>query len=366
MPPSPAGRCSRFTWLRWRGRWVFEWLGVLIRASAAAAVSTPTTISSTGAAAVRRAGQSRGRADRPGRRPGRGDRRRAGPDRRARAGRPGRPARRGRPVASVARHAAAAGRRRAAAGADPAAADRRAGAGRAGRRRHPGQLVPPAHRGSAARAQPGRCSRFGCCGPRDGPRRSCSAPSPAWPASWSAGSPRCRPARWARPRPLRVLAELAHDDGMRLRPGVLARQSGSAACRRPASGCTAGPTCSVETVPPARLPDAGAAGRSHHGFADRRPPAGLDGPTPVDLTVRLAAPDTATLGVAAQALRKVVSAEHAQRTPSRRRAPSRSGRHFAARRALGERRRGARPAARGGAPAEQAGRHAPAGRAPPA
>jgi type VII secretion protein EccE len=35
------------------------------------------------------------------------------------------------------------------------------------------------------------------------------------------------------------------------------------------------------------------------------------GPTPIDLTVRLAAPDPASLGAAAQALKKVVSAEHA-------------------------------------------------------
>jgi hypothetical protein len=40
-------------------------------------------------------------------------------------------------------------------------------------------------------------------------------------------------------------------------------------------------------------------------------PRAAHGPTPIDLTVRLAAPDPASLGVAAQALRKVVAAEHA-------------------------------------------------------
>jgi type VII secretion protein EccE len=41
-------------------------------------------------------------------------------------------------------------------------------------------------------------------------------------------------------------------------------------------------------------------------------PRTAHGPTPIDLTVRLAAPDPGSLGQAAQALRKVVSAEHAR------------------------------------------------------
>ena len=41
-------------------------------------------------------------------------------------------------------------------------------------------------------------------------------------------------------------------------------------------------------------------------------PRPVHGPTPIDLTVRLAAPDTGTLGVAGQALRKVTAAERAR------------------------------------------------------
>jgi type VII secretion protein EccE len=108
---------------------------------------------------------------------------------------------------------------------------------------------------------------------------------------------------------LRVIAELAHDDGAGpaqetwpgLRVGGLAQTTFR--LRR-------WPDMRVETsrrlvshlltLPAAATTVSLTAG----------PQAG-SGPTPLDVTVRLAAPEPATLGIAAQALRKLLSAEHA-------------------------------------------------------
>ncbi|WP_433373276.1 type VII secretion protein EccE [Actinoplanes sp. CA-142083] len=108
---------------------------------------------------------------------------------------------------------------------------------------------------------------------------------------------------------LRALAEIAHDEGVGgaqetwpgLRVGGLAQTTFR--LRR-------WPDTRIETarrlVP--RMLTLPAAATTVSLTAGPRP---AHGPTPIDLTVRLAAPDPATLGVAAQALRKVVSAEHA-------------------------------------------------------
>ncbi|MFI5894271.1 type VII secretion protein EccE [Actinoplanes sp. NPDC051513] len=108
---------------------------------------------------------------------------------------------------------------------------------------------------------------------------------------------------------LRALAEIAHDEGAGgaqetwpgLRVGGLAQTTFR--LRR-------WPDTRVETsrrlVP--RMLTLPAAATTVSLTAGPRP---THGPTPIDLTVRLAAPDPATLGAASQALRKVVSAEHA-------------------------------------------------------
>jgi len=108
---------------------------------------------------------------------------------------------------------------------------------------------------------------------------------------------------------VRVLAELAHDDGIggaqeswsALRVGGLAQTT---------FRMDRWPDTRVETsrrlVP--RMLTLPAASTTVSLTAGPRP---AHGPTPIDLTVRLAAPDPASLGVAAQALRKVAAAEHA-------------------------------------------------------
>ena len=108
---------------------------------------------------------------------------------------------------------------------------------------------------------------------------------------------------------VRVLAELAHDDGVggaqeawpALRVGGLAQTT---------FRLDRWPDTRVETsrrlVP--RMLTLPAASTTVSLTAGPRP---AHGPTPIDLTVRLAAPDPASLGVATQALRKVASAEHA-------------------------------------------------------
>ncbi|MCU7724134.1 type VII secretion protein EccE [Actinoplanes sp. KI2] len=109
---------------------------------------------------------------------------------------------------------------------------------------------------------------------------------------------------------VRVLAELAHDDA-----GVAGAQESWAALRVGGLAQTTfrmdrWPDTRVETsrrlVP--RLLTLPAAATTVSLTAGPRPG---HGPTPIDLTVRLAAPDPASLGVAAQALRKVAAAEHA-------------------------------------------------------
>ena len=109
---------------------------------------------------------------------------------------------------------------------------------------------------------------------------------------------------------MRVLVELAHDDGVGpaqeswsgLRIGGLAQATFR--LRR-------WPDLRIETsrrlVP--RMLTLPATATTVALTAGPRP---AHGPTPVDLTVRLAAPDPGSLGLATQALRKVVSAERAQ------------------------------------------------------
>ncbi|MGK5680361.1 type VII secretion protein EccE [Actinoplanes sp. URMC 104] len=108
---------------------------------------------------------------------------------------------------------------------------------------------------------------------------------------------------------LRVIAELAHDDGAGsaqetwpgLRVGGLAQSTFR--LRR-------WPDPSVETSRRlvSRLLALPAAATTVSLTAG---PQAAHGPTPLDLTVRLAAPDPGSLGVAAQALRKLLSGEHA-------------------------------------------------------
>jgi type VII secretion protein EccE len=108
---------------------------------------------------------------------------------------------------------------------------------------------------------------------------------------------------------VRVIAELAHDDGVGsaqeswpgLRVGGLAQATFQ--LRR-------WPDLRIETSRRlvSRMLTLPAAATTVSLTAGPRP---LNGPTPLDLTVRLAAPEAAALGAATQALRKMVSAEHA-------------------------------------------------------
>jgi hypothetical protein len=108
---------------------------------------------------------------------------------------------------------------------------------------------------------------------------------------------------------LRVLAELAHDEGSgpahETWPGLRVGGLAQATFR-----LGRWPDTRIETsrrlVP--RMLTLPAAATTVSLTAGPRP---AHGPIPIDLTIRLAAPDPATLGVATQALRKVVSAEHA-------------------------------------------------------
>jgi ESX secretion system protein EccE len=108
---------------------------------------------------------------------------------------------------------------------------------------------------------------------------------------------------------LRVLAELAHDDGagsaQETWPGLRVGGLVQATFR-----LTRWPDLRVETsrrlVP--RMLALPAAATTVSLTAGPRP---AHGPTPIDLTVRLAAPEPASLGAAGQALHKVVAAEHA-------------------------------------------------------
>ncbi|MEU4238889.1 type VII secretion protein EccE [Actinoplanes sp. NPDC026619] len=108
---------------------------------------------------------------------------------------------------------------------------------------------------------------------------------------------------------LRVLTELAHDEGAGpaqetwpgLRVGGLAQTT---------FRLVRWPDMRVETSRRlvTRMLTLPAAATTVSLTAGPRPAAG---PTPVDLTVRLAAPEPTSLGIAGQALRKVVAAEHA-------------------------------------------------------
>ena len=109
---------------------------------------------------------------------------------------------------------------------------------------------------------------------------------------------------------LRVLTELAHDDGTGpaavetwpvLRVGGLAQTT---------YRLHRWPDLRVETSRRlvSRMLTLPAAATTVSLTAGPRP---VHGPTPIDLTVRLAAPDPASLGAAGQALRKVLAAEHA-------------------------------------------------------
>ncbi|MEV4351796.1 type VII secretion protein EccE [Actinoplanes sp. NPDC049596] len=108
---------------------------------------------------------------------------------------------------------------------------------------------------------------------------------------------------------IRVIAELAHDDGAGpaqetwpgLRIGGLA-QSTFRLRRWP------DPRVETSRRLVSRLLTLPAAATTVALTAGPRP---ANGPTPLDLTIRVAAPDAASLGAAAQALRKVVSAEQA-------------------------------------------------------
>jgi type VII secretion protein EccE len=108
---------------------------------------------------------------------------------------------------------------------------------------------------------------------------------------------------------IRVISEIAHDDGagsaQEFWPGVKVGGLAQAAYR-----LHRWPDLQVETSRRmvTRMLSLPAAATTVSLTAGPRP---AHGPTPVDLTVRLAAPETAALGAAAQALRKVVSAEHA-------------------------------------------------------
>jgi type VII secretion protein EccE len=108
---------------------------------------------------------------------------------------------------------------------------------------------------------------------------------------------------------LRVIAELAHDDGagpaQEFWPGVKVGGLAQATYR-----LRRWPDLRIETSRRlmSRMLALPAAATTVSLTAGPRP---AHGPTPVDLTVRLAAPDTPTLGFAGQALRKVLSAEHA-------------------------------------------------------
>jgi type VII secretion protein EccE len=108
---------------------------------------------------------------------------------------------------------------------------------------------------------------------------------------------------------VRVLSEIAHDDGaapaQEFWPGVKVGGLAQATYR-----LHRWPDLQIETSRRmvSRMLTLPAAATTVSFTAGPRP---AHGPTPVDLTVRLAAPDTAALGAAAQALRKVVSAEHA-------------------------------------------------------
>ena len=108
---------------------------------------------------------------------------------------------------------------------------------------------------------------------------------------------------------LRVIAEVAHDDGVGpaqetwpgLRVGGLAQST---------FRLQRWPDLQVETSRRlvSRLLTLPAAATTVSLTAGPRP---AHGPTPLDMTVRLAAPEANTLGVAIQALRKVISGEHA-------------------------------------------------------
>jgi hypothetical protein len=108
---------------------------------------------------------------------------------------------------------------------------------------------------------------------------------------------------------LRVIAELAHDDGagpaQEFWPGVKVGGLAQATFR-----LRRWPDLRIETARRlmSRMLALPAAATTVSLTAGPRP---AHGPTPIDMTVRLAAPDTPTLGLAGQALRKVLSAEHA-------------------------------------------------------
>ena len=108
---------------------------------------------------------------------------------------------------------------------------------------------------------------------------------------------------------VRVLSEIAHDDGAgpahELWPGIKLGDLAQATYR-----LHRWPDMQVETARRliTRMLSLPAAATTVSVTAG---PRTANGPTPVDLTVRLAAPETGALGTAAQALRKVLSAEHA-------------------------------------------------------
>ena len=108
---------------------------------------------------------------------------------------------------------------------------------------------------------------------------------------------------------VRVLSEVAHDDGaapaQELWPGIKVGGLVQATYR-----LHRWPDMQVETARRmvTRILSLPAAATTVSLTAGPRP---AHGPTPVDLTVRLAAPETGALAAAAQALRKVLSAEHA-------------------------------------------------------
>jgi type VII secretion protein EccE len=108
---------------------------------------------------------------------------------------------------------------------------------------------------------------------------------------------------------VRVVAEISHDDGVgsaqEFWQGVKVGGLAQAAFR-----LHRWPDIRVETSRRlvSRLLSLPAAATTVSLSAGPRP---AQGPTPVDLAVRLAAPETASLGAATQALRKVVAGEHA-------------------------------------------------------
>ena len=216
---------------------------------------------------------------------------------------------------AVPRGPAAAGRRRPSAVPHPAPAGRGSGARGPGGRRHPGQLLPAAHRGPPARAQPGVARGTGAArrGWSDEDlRRALSGLVRKLPRKL--GDVPARPLGEA--AAIRVLAEPAHHDDVDPAGGELARPADRRA--RPGdvpAAPVAGPAGRDRT--PAGDPDAGTArGRDDRRSltAGPRSPGGPRTPSPSRPDRRasppLAAPDLA-LGVATQALRKLLGGEHA-------------------------------------------------------